>query len=284
MAHHLHRHVGPVSVGEFAHQLGPVLNVGHLGDVDDVVGAEGERQFQALGHAVEGDHACRPARLGDRDRIEAERARALHQHGLAELLVHSFEAVHHLRQRAIGARGDVVGNAVGNGVDDRPGRQQVVVGVSADEVGRLVGTSEHRHLQVQTPVTPARQAIPAPVAAEEVREDHPGAGPQRLAARIRADTGAERFDRADHFVTQNGRQLTAQPAGGEGAMPGVHVRAADVGPGDLDQDLAGANVVQGDCFDFEGLTRPVESSDASCVHERRIPFKQSISRAQLSAC
>ena len=67
-------------------------------------------------------------------------------------------------------------------------------------------------------------------------------------------------------MAQHGGQLSAQAAGGERPVPGVHIRTADVGPRHLDQNFAGAHLRQADGFDLERSARGVEPGDTSFVH------------------
>ena len=74
------------------------------------------------------------------------------------------------------------------------------------------------------------------------------------------DTLAQCLDGTDHFVAENRGQLPAQPAGGERAVPGVNVGAADVDAGNTDQDLAGAWLRHRDFFQAV-ITRAVSPND-----------------------
>jgi hypothetical protein len=145
------------------------------------------------------------SRLGHRDRVQAQGPGALYHDGVTELLIDSFQAVHDLRQSAVRAGRDRVGDGVGNGVHNRTGRQQEVIAVAADEERWFVGASEHRHLQVQTCVAPTGQAVAAGVAAEEIRKHHPGADRQRGTVGIGRDAVAEGLDRTHHFVPKHRR-------------------------------------------------------------------------------
>ncbi len=104
------------------HRLGRALSRSDLVDVDYGVGAESGGQFEPFGHPVDRDDPGGAAGLGHGHRVQAQCSRALHDDVLTELLVDAFEPVHHLRQCAVGAGSDVVGDGVGHGVDHRTGR------------------------------------------------------------------------------------------------------------------------------------------------------------------
>ena len=267
MPDHLDHHVGAAPVGQILHALHAGLWRLELVHVDDVGGAALPGQLQAEPLAVDGDDLRGALLRGHRGRVDAEPARALDGHDVAELHVRVLDAVKHLAERAVHRRDRLVGQDVGHGEDVVAGRQVVVLGVAAVAVRVLVQVELHAlALAVRAGVVLPAHAPVAAVAGIEEREGDPVAFLQRPPQRVRGDAATQGVDHAGELVTGHPAQIG--PAVVAVVAPVVEVGSADGGGGVPDEDAAGLDLRRGQGLQLERLARLVENDGQSLWHER----------------
>ena len=225
----LHHIVRAAPVRELEDAVAPRLEAVVLVDVDRVVGAELLGEREALGDAVEHDHAMRAHVLRHRGRVEAEAARALDDDVVALAEAAAQQALGDGAHRAVDPAEHGVGQLVRHLVDGVVRGDPEVVGVGAGEVGPIAGdASADAGLAVGAPVVLAAAALVAVVAGEDRRVHHAVALLERAAERVRAATRAEAPDHAGALVAHvlaGRRERDVDLV----AAPGVEVRAADTG-------------------------------------------------------
>src|SRR3989441_8358598 len=199
------------------------------------------RQLQARRDAVEHDHPVGAHVARHRDGIQAESAGALDHSGVTLPKSRAREAVEHLGESAIGRRGDVVGDLIGNAEHRGPWPKVVVVTVRVVEVGWRAGHAVRAALP-RAAAQLAPEADGTATTREEINERDSVTLTQRLTGGVKRDARAEALDLAAHLVTK--RQIA-----GQGtvyflhlAAPDVQIGPADTGARELDQDRAGLGV------------------------------------------
>jgi Helicase conserved C-terminal domain len=116
-AHEVGHDVSPEAARELAHGLDPALGTRQVVDAERVVGAEGARQLETVGAAVDGDDGVGAHVAGDGHRVDPEAARSLDDQALAEAQARLLEAVERARPEW-SARRDYSERAAPDGRED----------------------------------------------------------------------------------------------------------------------------------------------------------------------
>ena len=189
--------------GPLAHQLHALAPVGHLFDVDRVVGAEGARQLEPPGDLVHHDHRGGAHVLGHRGRLDPEPARALDHHACRRSGARAGAGRRYLGERAVHRGHHLVGQLVRH-LEERAARPQVVVvGEGAVEVReRARPDAAARACSGRPPGSwlQARVAAPARI---EVGVGDAVALLERPAQRVGLDPRAELGHPAGHLVAED---------------------------------------------------------------------------------
>ncbi len=229
--------VGPETAGFGQNEGTSVFNGGGGGDIDEDIRSKGPSHFEAMGRAADGNHFPGSALLGDGEGGEADRARALHDDGIAPGDGAAFQAVDRGHEGATGSDDGFSRNRIRNFEQRRAGAEVDLFGVAAAEVGggvaavgdaiRLAGDAAGGLAD-----DPAVVAFPA----------GDGAGPddtitngEGFATEVLDEALAEQFDAANRFMAHDDGQ-----GDGKLAEPEVDVGAADTGHFDADEAFAGA--------------------------------------------
>lgn len=252
-------HVRAQAAGEVAHGLHAACRRVGLVQVNGGVGAEGARQPQARGDAVNGDYRAGAAGLGYGGGVEPQTAGALDGHAFAGAQSRPVETGDDLRHRAVDAGDGRVGQAVRHQEHRVPRVQVVVLREGAAEVGPMADAAQALALSVRTGEGMAAQTDGAAAAGVEVAKDDAVAFAHGLAAGVRGYPGAQPEDFAHALVAEGVGHFEAASDQVGVASPVVQVRPADVGEPHLEDDGTGGRIGNWKCKEGEGLADSVEN-------------------------
>src|SRR5438445_2442022 len=230
---------------------------GCLAFAHHAVGPERQRRLALLRPAGDDEDLARPARAGRDDRHEADRARAEHEHAVADREAGQSDGVHRDAERLRQRRGREV---------DTRRHRKAVTGRHLDVLGEPAGDRHSDDADGRAALVVTAQAVAAAPAGGDALERHPVAGPEA------------RHARAD--LRHLARDLVTWTVDGQyhlSVIP-VQVRATDAALAHAHDDLAGAGGRGRNLLDGERTRRAAEGG----AHQRRGPRRETCTSARFS--